>query len=171
MRKENTAMFREMRRKKQLLTQEESEQILREARTAMLALAGDDNYPYVVPINYAYVDGKIYFHGAKSGHKIDAILRNDKVSLCVVQHDELVPEKLTTYFRSVTVFGRARILEKDDEKLAAAQKFGMRFYPDKEKVDNEIRHEWAALCVVEITIEHITGKEAKELALARKGEE
>lgn len=164
-------MFREMRRKKQLLTQEESEKILREARTAMLGLEGDDNYPYVVPVNYAYVDGKIYFHGAKSGHKIDAIMRNDKVSLCVVQHDELVAEELTTYFRSVTVFGRARILENDDEKLAAAQKFGMRFYPDKDRVDNEIRHEWAALCVVEITPEHITGKEAIELVRARKGEE
>lgn len=163
-------MFREMRRKKQLLTLEESEQILREARTAMLGLSGDDGYPYVVPVNYAYVDGKIYFHGAKTGHKIDAIMRNDKVSLCVVQHDELVPEELTTYFRSVTVFGRARILENDAEKLAAAQKFGMRFYPDKDKVDNEIRHEWDALCVVEITPEHITGKEAIELVRARKAE-
>lgn len=163
-------MFREMRRKKQLLTLEESEQILREARTAMLGLSGDDGYPYVVPVNYAYVDGKIYFHGAKTGHKIDAIMRNDKVSLCVVQHDELVPEELTTYFRSVTVFGRARILENDAEKLAAAQKFGMRFYPDKDKVDNEIRHEWDALCVVEITPEHITGKEAIELVRARKVE-
>lgn len=163
-------MFREMRRKKQLLTLEESEQILREARTAMLGLSGDDGYPYVVPVNYAYVDGKIYFHGAKTGHKIDAIMRNDKVSLCVVQHDELVPEELTTYFRSVTVFGRARILENDAEKLAAAQKFGMRFYPDKDKVDNEIRHEWDALCVVEITPEHITGKEAIELVRARNAE-
>lgn len=163
-------MFREMRRKKQLLTLEESEQILREARTAMLGLSGDDGYPYVVPVNYAYVDGKIYFHGAKTGHKIDAIMRNDKVSLCVVQHDELVPEELTTYFRSVTVFGRARILENDAEKLAAAQKFGMRFYPDKDKVDNEICHEWDALCVVEITPEHITGKEAIELVRARKAE-
>lgn len=163
-------MFREMRRKKQLLSAEESERILRESRTAMLALSGDDDYPYVVPINYAFVDGRIYFHGAKTGHKIDAIMRNDKVSLCVVQHDELVSEELTTYFRSVTVFGRARILENDDEKLAAAQKFGMRFYPDKDKVDSEIRREWDALCVVEITPEHITGKEAKELARARKGE-
>lgn len=163
-------MFREMRRKKQLLTLAESEQILREAKTAMLGLSGDDGYPYVVPVNYAYVDGKIYFHSAKAGHKIDAIMRSDKVSLCVVQHDELVPEALTTYFRSVTVFGRARILENDAEKLAAAQKFGMRFYPDKDKVDNEIRREWDALCVVEITPEHITGKEAIELARARKAE-
>lgn len=163
-------MFREMRRKKQLLSAEESEHILRESRTAMLALSGDDGYPYVVPINYAFVDGRIYFHGAKTGHKIDAIMRNDKVSLCVVQHDELVSEELTTYFRSVTVFGRARILENDDEKLAAAQKFGMRFYPDKDRVDNEIRHECDALCVVEITPEHITGKEAIELVRARKGE-
>lgn len=132
-------MFREMRRKKQLLNLAESEQILREANTAMLGLSGDDGYPYVVPVNYAYVDGKIYFHSAKAGHKIDAIMRSDKVTLCVVQHDELVPEALTTYFRSVTVFGRARVLENDAEKLAAAQKFGMRFYPYKDKVDNEIR--------------------------------
>lgn len=163
-------MFREMRRIKQLLPLEESERILREARTATLGLTGDDGYPYVVPISYAYVDGKIYFHCAKTGHKLDAIARNDKVSLCVVQQDELMPEKLTTFFRSVTVFGRARILDNDDERFAAAQKFGMRYYADKDRVDEEIRTHWDALCVVEITPEHITGKEAKELALARGAE-
>ena len=71
-------MFREMRRKKQKLTEKQCIDILKRAKTATLALHGDDGYPYSVPVNYVYLDGKIYFHGAKSGHKIDAIKNNSK---------------------------------------------------------------------------------------------
>ena len=74
-------MFREMRRKKQKLTEKQCIDILKRAKTATLALHGDDEYPYSVPMNFVYEDGKIYFHGAKSGHKIDAIKNNPKVLL------------------------------------------------------------------------------------------
>ena len=74
-------MFRKMRRKKQELTEKQCLDILRRAKTATLALSGDDGYPYSVPMNFVYEDGKIYFHGAKEGHKIDAIKNNPKVSM------------------------------------------------------------------------------------------
>ena len=63
-----------------------------------------------VPINFVYADDKIYFHGAKNGHKIDAINKCNKVSLCVVDKDDVVEEELTTYFKSVILFGKASIL-------------------------------------------------------------
>ena len=71
-------MFRPMRRGKQLLPPEESIQILEQGTSGVLAVAGDAGYPYAVPLSYVYMDGKLYFHCAKSGHKLDAIRRNSK---------------------------------------------------------------------------------------------
>ncbi len=83
-------MFRDMRRTKQLLPAEEAEDILRQASAGVLAVSGDDDYPYAVPLSYAYADGKLYFHLATSGHKLDGIRRNEKVSFCVIAQDEVV---------------------------------------------------------------------------------
>lgn len=161
-------MFREMRRKLQQLPQEECERILREGKTAVLALAGDDGYPYAVPVNYVYDSGKIYFHCTKTGHKLDALRRCEKVSMCVVDRDDVAPERLATDYMSVIVFGRARILEDDEEIYRAVEVFGLKYNPDREAVRREIRREWDALCCVEITVDHMTGKEGKELARQRR---
>ena len=112
-------MFREMRRKKQLLTPEERAAVLHRGTSGVLALAGDDGYPYAVPMSYVYDGAKLYFHCAKSGHKLDAIRRNCKASFCVIDQDQIVPEEYTSHFRSVIVFGTMRILEDDGEKRAA----------------------------------------------------
>ena len=103
-------MFREMRRKKQALPPEECAEILRRGTSGVLAVLGDGGYPYAVPLSYVYDGEKIFFHCAKSGHKLDAIRQNSKVSFCVIDQDQIVPEEYTTYFRSVIVFGTARIL-------------------------------------------------------------
>lgn len=156
-------MFREMRRKRQQLTEAECAEILENGITGILGVIGDNGYPYTVPVNYVYYEGRIYFHGAKVGHKLDAIRSCDKVSFCVIDRDEVIPEKLTTHFRSVILFGRAHILQTDEEIFHAAELLGLKYYPDRQAVDNEIHREWSALCCVEIVPEHITGKEAIEL--------
>ncbi len=156
-------MFREMRRFKQQLNEKESIEILKTGKTGILGVLGDNGYPYTVPINYVYEDGKIYFHGAKVGHKIDAIKQCNKVSLCVIEKDDVIKDELTTYFRSVILFGKARILETDEEIFHAASVLSLKYNNDKEVVDKGIKKEWDRLSCVEIVIEHITGKEAKEL--------
>ena len=161
-------MFREIRRIKQKLSEEEAIEILKKGKTAVLAVLGDDDYPYTVPINYVYQNGKIYFHGAKQGHKLDAIKKHDKVSLCVIDKDELVKDELTTYFRSVIIFGKATVITDEKQTYHAAEIFGLKYNDDKEKVDKEIEREWKALTCVEITIEHISGKEAIELVKAKE---
>ena len=83
-------MFRELRRKKQALPREICERILKDGKTGVLALAGDGGYPYAVPLNYCYENGKISFHCAKSGHKLDAINRCGKASFCVVAELSLI---------------------------------------------------------------------------------
>ena len=80
-------MFREMRRIKQLLPEDTAKEILARNTGGTLALLGDDDYPYAVPMSYVYADGKIYFHCAKEGHKIDAIRNHDKASFCVIDQD------------------------------------------------------------------------------------
>src|SRR5699024_12832989 len=107
------------RRKKQALSREDCADILKRGTSGVLALAGDQDYPYAVPISYVYDGEKLYFHCAKSGHKLDAINRNAKASFCVIDQDEIVPEEYTSYFRSVIVFGTMRILTDEDEKRDA----------------------------------------------------
>ena len=76
-------MFREMRRFKQQITTEECKKVLKEEKRAAFSVIGDDGYPYTIPINFYYdeADNIIYFHGAKEGHKVDAMNRCDKVCL------------------------------------------------------------------------------------------
>ena len=109
-------MFREMRRKKQILSNKEIIELLEKGTSGVLALLGDNEYPYAVPISYVYDNSKIYFHGAKAGHKIDAIRKCSKASFCVIAQDEISPEKYTTYFKSVIAFGKIRILEDENEQ-------------------------------------------------------
>ena len=85
--------FREMRRCKQALERTVVEDILRRGSSGVLAVLGDDAYPYAVPLSYVYADGKLYFHGAKEGHKIDAIRQHAKASFCVIDRDAVVPEE------------------------------------------------------------------------------
>lgn len=164
-------MFRDMRRKNQLLPQEEAEAILRQGTSGVLSLLGDGGYPYGVPLSYVYHNGKLYFHCAKAGHKLDAIRREGKCSFCVIDQDQVVAEKYTTLFRSVIAFGQVRVLEDDGEKHAALEALGERFNPgEPESLEKEIAATWNSVCVLVLEIEHLTGKEAKELRKRRAGQ-
>ena len=162
-------MFREMRRKKQALTLEESTAVLMRGTSGVLAVLGDNGYPYAVPISYAYYATHIYFHCAKTGHKLDAIKENNKASFCVIDKDEVIPEEYTSYFRSVIVFGTIRIIENEQGKRNAIEKLALKYAPD-DITDHRkaaIDREWGPLCMLEMTIEHLTGKEAIELVQAK----
>ena len=165
-------MFREMRRKNQQLNPDECIAVLERGTSGVLAVCGDDGYPYAVPLSYVYNEGKICFHCAADGHKLDAIRNSDKVSFCVIDQDEVVPEKYTTFYRSVIAFGRVKILENETVKRAAIDMLAMRFRPghDEER-KSEIDGAMPRLCVLEMTIEHMTGKEALEIAHEKRREE
>ena len=157
-------MFREMRRQKQALSTEESLAFFNRGISGVLAVTGDQGYPYAVPLSYVYDNNKIFFHCALSGHKLDAIAANNKVSFCVVGQDRVMPQEYTTYFRSVIIFGRARILEDPIEKRTALEKLAAKYSPEQETGRlREIDRLFERTCMVEIVIEHITGKEAVEL--------
>lgn len=158
-------MPRQMRRIRQSLSHDETVDILIRGTSGVLALYGDDGYPYAVPLSYVYDDGHIYFHCARSGHKLDAIRRDDHASFCVVDQDMVVPEEYTTYFRSAIAFGRIRIVDDPDEFWDAARKLGMRFAPNDspENLRHIIENSLTRMLMLDMEIEHITGKAAREL--------
>ena len=109
-------MFRKMRRFKQELSKEECMEILKNEPRGVLSVLGDDGYPYGMPVTHWYNEknGKIYFHGAKSGHKIDAIKNCDKVSFCVYDKGYRKENDWALNIKSVIVFGRVRFVEDQD---------------------------------------------------------
>ncbi len=153
-------MFRALRREKQALPQRECEAILQRGETCVLALAGDDGYPYAVPVNYCYAEGKIYIHCAKEGHKLDAIRRDPKASLAVIDCAKVLPEEYSTHYRSVIAFGRMRILEDEGEMRRALSLFAAHLAPEESEEARlrEIDRWFPSVSVLEFTPEHSSGK-------------
>jgi uncharacterized protein len=153
-----------MRRKRQSLPEAETIEILKACTSGVLAVTGDDDYSYAVPLSYVYKDGRLFFHFAREGHKVDGIARNDKVSFCVIDKDEVIQKTFTTHFCSVIVFGRARILTEDDEKKYALECLVEKYSPDYLAEGREvITQNLKQVCIAEVKIEHMTGKASIEL--------
>ena len=158
-------MFREIRRKKQLLPEETAVEMLQRNTSGTLALLGDDDYPYAVPLSFIYLNGKLYFHSAKNGHKIDAVRNYEKASFCVIDCDQIVPEKFTTHYRSVIAFGKVRLIEEVEEMRSIATALAMKYSGDfAEQIPDEFKAYVNNLVIIEMTIEHMTAKGALNLA-------
>lgn len=152
-------MFRKLRRYKQELPQNECIEILKKEKRAALSVNGEDGYPYVVPINFYYDEEtqKIYFHSSRKGQKIEAIEKNDKVCFTVWEKGEK-RDDWSYYVRSVIIFGRAKLIKDESLALEKIKKFALKYYPTEEEVDHEIKKDFKAVQMVEITIENICGK-------------
>ncbi|MDE6479446.1 MAG: pyridoxamine 5'-phosphate oxidase family protein [Muribaculaceae bacterium] len=153
-----------MRRFKQQLTENEIVGILRNSTSGVLSLCGDDRIPYGVPLSHVYDNGKLYFHSALIGHKIDLIRQNDNASFTVIAKDEVHPERYTTYFQSAIAFGKVRIIEDEHQKREILGLLGRRCNPgDPEGLSQEIQHGINRCLVLEMKIEKLSGKQAIEL--------
>ena len=158
-------MFREIRKKRNELSLEKAKQLLHHERRGILAVNGDDGYPYALPINYYYdeMNNKIYFHGAKAGHKVDALKASDKVCFTVYGDEHIdETEPWAPYVQSAVVFGRCRLLEAGPESIARLKEFAMKYYPDEALADDQIARNGRATQMFEITIEHMSGKQVQE---------
>ena len=157
-------MFREMRRKKQSLSTTECLEILTSGEWGVLALRGDDDYPYPVPLNYVFHKGEIVFHSARAGHKVDAIERDKRASFCVVEQSTLVPEKFATAYRSVIVFGTMRKIVSQEERSETLKELveALSGHVDTASKHAEINSCWMRdnVEMFALTPEHITGKQA-----------
>lgn len=153
-------MFRPMRRSERELEQEQVNEILNSSNWCILSVNGDDGYPYGVPMNYAYIDGKFYMHGtAQSSHKAEAIQKCSKVCITVVSQHELEAAKFAEHFTSVVVFGRARVIFDEEDKKRALLKMMRCIAP--QIADEAVKHCGGTLknmIMIEVIPEFITGK-------------
>ena len=155
-------MFREMRRNKQALSEEECREILGRCTSGTLAVLGDGGYPYAVPLSYVFNNGHIYFHCARSGHKLDAVRACDKVSFCVLDEGQRNEGDWWYTFRSVVIFGRARLLEDGPYKTEIMTELGRKYMPTEEEIIDDIARNGHRTAIIELTVEHMTGKRVKE---------
>ena len=155
-------MFREMRRIGQQLSEDDCIDILTNEPRGVLALLGDNDYPYALPMSHVYVDGKIYFHGANVGHKIDAIKKHSKVSYCVMDKGIKAEGSWWYTFKSVIAFGKITILTDEQDRIDKLTHLGNKFFPTQEETEDEISRLLDRTEVFEITIEHLSGKIVKE---------
>ncbi len=150
--------FREMRRKDRQVFDDLITEILDKGEYGVLSVFGENGYPYGVPVNYIYQDKSVYFHCAKTGHKLDAIRDNEKVSFCVVTDTELIPEDFSTIYKSVIAFGFATIASEDEKKKALMGLIKKYSSDYEEKGRDYVNKEHSGTVIVKINIEHITGK-------------
>ena len=157
-------MFRPVRKKKNEISAEEARELLCSSRIGILAVNGDDGYPYAIPVNYYYdtENEKIFFHGSRVGHKVDALKKCDKVCFTVIGNETVKDEAWAPYVKSAVVFGRCRSIENREETLKTLKRFAMKYYPDEQTADEEIARSAKAVRMFEITVEHVSGKEVQE---------
>lgn len=157
-------MFREMRRKKKEIDITSAKNLLKSCRRGVIAVNGDDGYPYAVPVNYLYdsESERIYFHGLRVGHKVDSIKACDKVCFTVYGNETVKDEKWAPYLQSTVVFGRCHLLENDEKSIKLLKKLAKKYYPNEELINEEIEKYGKATQMFEIEIEHISGKEIQE---------
>ena len=142
-----------------------AEALLQSNRRGIIAMNGVEGYPYAVPINYFYDcdNKKIYFHGAKAGHKVEALKASDKVCFTIYGNERIdESESWAPYVQSVVVFGRCRLLEAGPQSIGRLKEFAMKYYPDENLADEEIARTGRAAQMFEISIEYMSGKQVQE---------
>jgi len=157
-------MFRELVRKKQQISQEECIQILKNEKRGVLSVHGDNGYPYGMPLNHYYCeeDGKLYFHSGMTGHKIDALRQNSKVSYCIYDEGYRKEGEWALNIRSVILFGRIEFLEDREKIYEISRKLSYKFTDDTAYIEREIEHSGPRTLMFALTIEHMTGKLVNE---------
>lgn len=157
-------MFRKMRRFKQQISDEECIRVLKEQPRGVLSMIGDDGYPYGIPLDHWYCeeDGKLYFHGAKEGHKIDAIAKCDKVSYCVMDEGFRKEGEWALNINSVIVFGRIKFVDDPDKARLIGENLCRKFTDDEEYIQHELTNALPRAQCLELIPEHMTGKLVNE---------
>ena len=157
-------MFRQMRRFKQQIRNEECIEILKTEPRGILSMLGDDGYPYGVPLDHWYCeeDGCLYFHGAKTGHKIDAISKCDKVSYCVMDEGFRKEGDWALNIRSVIVFGRISLVTDEEKAREICTQLCLKFTDDREYLERELKSSLGRVQCLKLTPEYMSGKLVNE---------
>lgn len=157
-------MFRSMRRKVREISIEAAKDLLRNSRRGVLAVNGDNGYPYALPLNYIYDEDSnaIIFHGARVGHKLDSIKACDKVCFTVYGNETIKEEAWAPYVQSTIVYGRCHLVDDQERAMEILRDLARKYYPSEDIIEEEIAKAGKAVQMFKIEIEHMTGKEIQE---------
>lgn len=150
----------------------EIEGFLAQMSFGFLATASESPYPNIVPLNFVWHAGALYFHSSRLGQKIKELKRDRNVTFCVADETALIPsyftsEKLacpaTAFFKSVMIFGKAEFVDDLEEKVSALSAFMAKLQPQGGYApfdinDDEYRREIKAVLVTKIVPAAITAK-------------
>ena len=156
--------FRAMRRFRQQTDESECIRILSEERRGVLSMIGENGYPYGIPMNHWYnpEDGKLYFHGAKVGHKIDAVTNCDRVSYCVYDAGYRKEGEWALNVNSVVIFGRISLVTDEEKARMIGENLCRKFTDDEDYIRKELQNALPRVQCLELTIDHMTGKLVNE---------
>ena len=157
-------MFRELSRRNKQITDAECIELLTVEKRGVLAVNGDEGYPYAMPMNHFYntEDGCIYFHCGKKGHRLDSLSRSDKASFCVCEQGQRLDGDWAYTVRSVVVFGRIEIVDDMERVTQISAELSRKFTDDEQYIGTEIANYAKATLLLKLTPEHICGKRVKE---------
>ena len=152
--------WRGMRRFKQQVSEQECLEVLKKEKRGVLALHGENGYPYALPTNYFYneEDGLIYFHGAREGNKIDLLKKDNRVSFCVFTQGFQKEGDWAYNPTSVIIRGRITVVRDSEQIRKQCRKLGMKYYPSERSVDEVMRSTSGRVCILALTIDYMTGK-------------
>lgn len=156
--------YRKMRRFKQEITREECIEVLKKAPRGVLSMHGENGFPYSVPINQYYDEenGKLYFHGAKEGLKLDLLRENNKVCFTIIDEGYQNEGEWPMHFHSVICLGTIHEVTDHKSFVYHLRKLGNKYYPSEEDVEDLIAKTISRICMLEMDIEKMTGKHVKE---------
>lgn len=157
-------MFRPMKRKSHAISNEDARALLASAKRGVFAVNGDDDYPFAFPVDYYYDEpaGSIFFHGAKTGYKVDALKRCNKICFTVIGPNRFEENDWAPYVQSVIVYGTCTLVDDDTETEKRVRELALKYYPTRAEVENEISKHLAGVQLYRIDIEHLTGKQVHE---------
>lgn len=154
--------FRPLRRIKQTASQEECIALLESAPRGVLAVHGENGYPYGLPVNYVFMDGRIYFHCAKEGHKVDALRADDRVSFTILSEPVKNEGEWWYCFTSVIVFGRVSEINDPEKADKVLRALGTKYFPEGYDMETDIIRNGPHALILELTIDHVSGKHVRE---------
>ena len=156
--------FREMRRFKQQLSHKECIEILKNAPRGVIAMNDENGYPYAVTINQYYdeSDGKIYFHGAMQGKKVELLAKNNKICFTTTDEGHIEEGDWANTFKSVVCFGHVDEVTDKEKIYSKLRRLAKRFYPSAESIEKEMEEAGSRVKMFVISIDHMTGKSVNE---------
>ena len=154
--------FRDLRRFKQAASQEECEALLSIAPRGVLSVHGENGYPYGIPVNFLYEAGRIFFHCACEGHKMDAVLADEKVCFTVLSEPVKNPGEWWNCFVSVVCFGTISEVIEEERKDSLLRTLAAKFFPSGYDIETDMKRNARHALILELTIDHMSGKRVRE---------